>query len=796
MLVGVGPLPSSLTANAVLPPSAKKGRGWWSGVSSQTSMTTGGGAWYAIGAGQSLCSGSTMREECHGELVEQPGPCPACGTAPETLSQVTGGGVSELGFSVEHLRALADALHAACDLMAGSQLPRAPAASELLPAARPSMPRRAEASQSPAAHRAPAQFVAVEPLLAGEGSGDARMPGLGLGRGAIDQSSRRLDDIERNTELWRSLVTSGMPAASPSTLIHRSISGETAMSDLRECLLEELYDITPQRVLEVYNNVLRNDGAFSAASLGKALELCGMTGLPESVADRIMREIAPNCGGRLWPAEFESILSRLKMAQLLFGRSALPEDDTLDADEPGFGVPQLFLVDYDAQGHRVDTKSGGSLHEFFFGHRPVPRWLSRRGVRWVHLDRLNLKMLLSLTVKYSLHPLAVEDTLQQVNTKVDRHGGHYFAAIQQLSLMGEPDGRRPVRVNGYHVSAFCSGPPNSDTLVTVAQLDSSFSTDWPGFQDDIEADDDSNDDASPQCGQLSDWVVRLKRRITAPLSRLRERQANFLLLQVFDVCSDDLVTVTHAYTLRLSRLETQLREQGTSLPNSWLDELSKIRLQLAVVLRQARGMLRALKHYGEYDANAELSGYIRDIADHLDEVADDSNILSEKCAILVESHERALERSLDEARQLAGDSLNRTLFVLTVITTILMPLQLLAGVYGMNFVREDGMPSIPELVMPQGYNYFWMFSGVYLLVSCCLASCLYCRNRSAVQGQRAVRAQSQHAAAASGLRRPRSAPGRYALPLLVPPSRQPAQGTPSSKQTSRTWTPVVAPGDA
>ena len=124
--------------------------------------------------------------------------------------------------------------------------------------------------------------------------------------------------------------------------------------------------------------------------------------------------------------------------------------------------------------------------------------------------------LFALTVKYTLHPLSVEDVIEQCQTKIDRLGGHYFLTIEPtvcmvttchiasgdstitacldqsiskssilletlglhliflrlLTLVDAGDtnkGLHPVRVRGQHVAAFCSGPPQLDTLITVAQ---------------------------------------------------------------------------------------------------------------------------------------------------------------------------------------------------------------------------------------------------------------------------------------------------------------------------------------
>jgi len=42
------------------------------------------------------------------------------------------------------------------------------------------------------------------------------------------------------------------------------------------------------------------------------------------------------------------------------------------------------------------------------------------------------------------------------------------------------------------------------------------------------------------------------------------------------------------------------------------------------------------------------------------------------------------------------------------VTSTMLPIQLLSGVYGMNFQLPDGTPGIPELIMPHGYSIYFL----------------------------------------------------------------------------------------
>merc|ERR1712176_1038456 len=73
---------------------------------------------------------------------------------------------------------------------------------------------------------------------------------------------------------------------------------------------------------------------------------------------------------------------------------------------------------------------------------------------------------------------------------------------------------------------------------------------------------------------------------------------------------------------------------------------------------------------------------------------------------------------------LQDEKMNKLLFVLTIITSIFTPLTFLVGVYGMNFTY-DGQPSIPELLWPHGYLFFWVLALILLTLSSLGGICLF-----------------------------------------------------------------------
>ena len=58
-----------------------------------------------------------------------------------------------------------------------------------------------------------------------------------------------------------------------------------------------------------------------------------------------------------------------------------------------------------------------------------------------------------------------------------------------------------------------------------------------------------------------------------------------------------------------------------------------------------------------------------------------------------------------------GDhTMNKLLYVLTLVTAMVVPVQTMSGIYGMNFVDENGDPNMWELRHGDGYLGFWIAS--------------------------------------------------------------------------------------
>jgi magnesium transporter len=96
--------------------------------------------------------------------------------------------------------------------------------------------------------------------------------------------------------------------------------------------------------------------------------------------------------------------------------------------------------------------------------------------------------------------------------------------------------------------------------------------------------------------------------------------------------------------------------------------------------------------------------YMRDLYEHVLQVADSVETNREMVSGLLEIYLTSISNRTNEIMRL-----------LTVISTIFIPLTFLAGVYGMNFDTSAGPLNMPELGHPYGYLGFWALTLVIVL---------------------------------------------------------------------------------
>lgn len=152
----------------------------------------------------------------------------------------------------------------------------------------------------------------------------------------------------------------------------------------------------------------------------------------------------------------------------------------------------------------------------------------------------------------------------------------------------------------------------------------------------------------------------------------------FLAYRIIDALVDDCFPAINELTSTIDRIDKELENKQSQ---KTLEEISTTRRNLVVFHTMIKPILPLFKELeeGKYkELNGPLQPFWGNVLDHLQKIWD-----------RVEDNRELIEGISESNESLLMTQTNLTIRLLTVITVILMPLQLLGGIYGMNIV---GLP--------------------------------------------------------------------------------------------------------
>lgn len=179
-----------------------------------------------------------------------------------------------------------------------------------------------------------------------------------------------------------------------------------------------------------------------------------------------------------------------------------------------------------------------------------------------------------------------------------------------------------------------------------------------------------------------------------------------MLYEVLHTVVKELRPLSEAYYKRLGYFH---KKQAHAFTAEWLRELADMKLELADLSRSIRPLRQVVHHVIEDEQIGRNSKmYLEDVEDAVNEMIADMDQLGNMASSLMDAHQRFRDTRM-----------NDTLFALSLLSAIFLPASFITGLYGMNFVRPDGTPSMPELRWTNGYKFFWFLQFVSL-VSCAI----------------------------------------------------------------------------
>ena len=282
-------------------------------------------------------------------------------------------------------------------------------------------------------------------------------------------------------------------------------------------------------------------------------------------------------------------------------------------------------------------------------------------VKWINVDGIHkVELIEAIGKKYHIHPLTLEDIANTAQRPKFEDYDNYVVAIMKML---------------YYDTELRS---EQLSIVLMKGMVISFQEVHGGDAFDL-----------------------IRNRLRTGKGRIRKMQADYLAYALIDAVVDYYFSILEKIGDKIELLEEDLISNPTK---ETMHELHAMKREM-IFLRKAVWPIRELINNLERSETELITPstdiYLRDLHDHAIRVID-----------TVETYRDLLSGMMDIYLSSVSNKMNEVMKVLTIITTIFVPVTFIAGVYGMNF---DNMP---ELHSRWGYAATWavMLSSIISLL--------------------------------------------------------------------------------
>ncbi|MES2652268.1 MAG: magnesium/cobalt transporter CorA [Bacteroidota bacterium] len=322
--------------------------------------------------------------------------------------------------------------------------------------------------------------------------------------------------------------------------------------------------------------------------------------------------------------------------------------------------PRITLYSYNVDQYNVRQLERLADLKNFTGDSNFTYWVEIKGFKSASLFE-------TLTREYNINKLIVEDiTTTNQRPKYEEYGKYDFAISRMLFLDGE-------------------GDLENEQLSFILTKNVLFT-----FQDKYE-----------------DCLQPIRKRLEIGKGNIRLGGSSYLMYALMDMIIDQYFTVLGTWSEELDNIEDRLLAKPDK---SIMFDTQLIKRNLITLRRVAwpeRDKVNDILRTDSRLISDQTKVYIRDAYDHCIQIID-----------MIESLKEISASNIDMYLSIISNRMNEIMKVLTIISSIFIPLTFVAGIYGMNFSREDPdtgkilSQNMPELYQEHGYLYTMIGMGI------------------------------------------------------------------------------------
>jgi magnesium transporter len=169
-------------------------------------------------------------------------------------------------------------------------------------------------------------------------------------------------------------------------------------------------------------------------------------------------------------------------------------------------------------------------------------------------------------------------------------------------------------------------------------------------------------------------------------SKIRSHGVDFTFYTLLDLIVDDYLEICENLEMQIEDLELGMEGKSDFDPTQTVHQIRKFQIYFRhQVLPVREGIIKLIKE-SEHLISPDDLPYYQDILDHINQIMSQLDQIRDNLASIRELYLTQLNIGMNKVIQL-----------LTVVSTIFIPITFIAGIYGMNF------PGMPELRWKYGY---------------------------------------------------------------------------------------------
>lgn len=339
---------------------------------------------------------------------------------------------------------------------------------------------------------------------------------------------------------------------------------------------------------------------------------------------------------------------RNRKKHTLSAKSGLPPESMVYVGKERPGSISIKLLDYD--GHNIEERKIDNIQE-------CEQYKSTNSVTWISVTGIHESAKVEeICNLFNIHPLIQEDILNtQQRTKIEEFDDYLFVTFKNI-----------------YFSEF-------NQCIETEQISVILGKNFVlSFQETESV--------------LFDEIYQ---RIHTAKGTIRQKKADYLLYKILDTAVDQYFILIDKIGDSVEDIEEETMHYPNNATSFKIQAIKKELLLLSKHILPMREALNKLEAGTSDLIEPRNMNYFRDVYDHTYQAYD-----------TIENYRSLLSDLMNIYYTTMSNRLNQVMKVLTIISTIFMPLSFITGVFGMNFKY------FPYLDHPDAYYFFWVVVGL------------------------------------------------------------------------------------